>query len=82
MMDLKKILSSKDKVLGSNKTLAALRRGELKLVLAASNCHKIEQIKELAAVSGTEVSILKDTNDKLGAMCKKPFAVSVIGFLK
>lgn len=78
-MELVRTLASKNKILGINETIAALKRGEIKEVLVASNYPYSDKIKALAEVSGAKVSILKQTNDELGAMCKKPFAVSVIG---
>ena len=78
-MDLKKL--PKNKILGVNETMAALRKGTLSEVLIAKN-YPAENIKKLASVSGAKVTVLKQTNEEIGIALKKPFSVSVIGVKK
>ena len=81
-MDLKKVLASKNKIIGRNETISALRQGKLSDVLIAKNYPKKEEIESLAKIGGANITVLKQTNDELGVMCKKPFAISVIGVKK
>jgi len=59
-----------------------LKQGKLSDVLVAKNYPKKEEIESLATISGASVTVLKQTNDEIGVMCKKPFAISVIGVKK
>lgn len=80
-MELKKVLVSKRMVIGRNKTLALLKAGEIAEVIIAKNypAHFRKDIESLAAVAGVKVTISDGNSDELGAMCKKPFTVAVIG---
>lgn len=84
MTDLKKILASKNKILGRNRVIAALRQGKLSDVLLAKNCPVgfRRDIESLASIGSAKVIVLEHTNEELGIMCKKPFAVSAIGVKK
>lgn len=79
MIDLKKL--PKNKILGVNETMAALRRGTLSEVLIAKN-YPAEELKRLASISGAKVTLLKQTNEEIGITLKKPFSISVIGIKK
>ncbi len=84
MTDLRKLLASKNKILGRNETISALKQGKLSDVLFAKNYSEglRKDIENLASISRANVTVLKQTNDELGIMCKKPFAISVIGIRK
>lgn len=82
--DLRKILKAGKAVLGTDRTLKALRKGELKQVFCASNVdtrvrEDLEYYEKSLKIS---VSHLKMSNEELGVLCGKPFSVSVIGVLK
>jgi len=82
--EIRKLLGSEKLLLGTDRTLKALRNGTLKKIYFASNVDKkvkedVEYYKEL---SDFEVVELKENNVDLGTICKKPFSISVIGLIK
>jgi ribosomal protein L30E len=84
MIEIKKLLGSDKLIIGKERTMKFLRKGELVKVFLASNLDKesFEDIEHYASLSGTEVVLLKQSNDELGTFCKKPFSIAVIGLLK
>ncbi len=68
-------------IIGTERTLKALKKGELKKVFLSSNTSSevIEDVEKFAQLSGVEVVRLEHPNDELGALCKKPFSISVLG---
>lgn len=68
-------------VLGTERTLKLLREGKMKKVFLASNCaadvkEDIERYCELGKVECVQLS---QSNEEIGTMCRKPFAISVAG---
>lgn len=82
--ELKKLVGNKKLILGADRTIKDLKRGEAKKVFLASNCKKEtkEDILHYAKTHKIEVSQLDVNNEELGVIVKKPFAVSVICLLK
>ncbi|MFH1771109.1 MAG: ribosomal L7Ae/L30e/S12e/Gadd45 family protein [archaeon] len=83
--EIKKLLGSKKNIIiGTERTIKSLKKGELNLVLVSSNCNEniINDINQYAGFSETKVEQLSMPNDELSVICKKPFSVSVIGILK
>ncbi len=78
MIDVRKLLQEKEVFMGLDVCLKKLRSGGLTHIYLASNCPGTEEVQELAAVQGVPVDVLEVSNKELGALCKKPFAVSVI----
>ena len=81
--DLKKLLAQDKLVLGSEGTLKGLRGGRLRTVLLASNCDaRVKaEVEHLCRVAGVECVTLLHANEEIGVLCKKPFAISVVGVL-
>jgi len=78
-----KKLSKEDKlVIGTNMVLKGLKIGKIKNVALSSNCSSEikEEISHYAELSKAKVTELEVPNDELGTLCKKPFAISVLGF--
>lgn len=84
LAELKKLAGNKKLILGTDRVLKAMKKGEVKKVFLASNCLKSvrETVEAHAKLFGAEVSILDTNNDDLGVAVKKPFAVSVVALLK
>ena len=61
-----------------------LKLGKIEKVLVSSNCPASveKKINHYAALNNTEVHKLEYPNDELGVICKKPFSISVLSFLK
>jgi len=81
--ELKKLLTDEKLVLGSERTLKLLRDKRLEKVYLASTCdHAVrEQVEHLAGVQDVQIEVLTKTADEIGVICRRPFAVSVVGVL-
>lgn len=83
-MDIKEALKENKLLIGTKRTVKALRKEELAEVFLASNCPEIleDDVNHFASFDGVPVEKLTITCDELGVLCKKPFLVSVVGILK
>lgn len=83
-LQIRKLLDANKLVIGTERSLKLLRAGKLSDVLLASNCTLIteETFNKYGALAGTEIKKLALPSDELGVICKKPFAISVLGILK
>lgn len=78
-LEIRKYVDEKKTVIGTERTLKALKKGSLTKVFVASNTAD-ETIAQIKALAGKiEVVVLKENNEELGTMCKKPFFISVLG---
>jgi ribosomal protein L30E len=83
MKDITTLLKNTKKiVIGKQETIKQLRLGTLAEVLVAANFDDKETIQKLAKLTGTQVKVLSQKNDELGALCKKPFSIAIIGLKK
>lgn len=84
LTEFKKQLKTRKFIIGSNLSLKNLKKGKIESVFLSSNCPgQIEKdINYYAALSKAEILKLQYPNDELGIICKKPFSISVISFLK
>jgi len=82
--EIKKMLKSGNAVIGTEKTMKGLKLGKVQKVLISSNCPDkvVNDISYYAGLSGAEFHKLDYPNDELSVICKKPFAISVLAFLK
>lgn len=67
-------------VIGTAESLKTLKRGQAKLVIAASNCEPdvIADLKHYASLAKVPVHLFKGDSGELGLACGKPFLVSVL----
>ena len=81
---IRKLLGTEKLSIGTDRTLKALRRGELEQVILASNCaaETVTSIERDAALTGAEIVRMTENNDDLGVLCKKPFRIAVLGVKK
>jgi len=65
-------------VIGTGSTLKALKKGKVKGVFLAKNCPEDirKQIKKYCEISEIKLNELDQTNEELGATCKKPFSIN------
>ena len=70
-------------ILGSDKSLKALKLGHAKLVILASNCPDIVRadIEHYSKLANIPVHVYQGDSTELGLACGKPFLVSVITVL-
>ena len=81
---IKKAMEEKKDVLGTKRTLASLKKKELKSVIVAESCPEPakEEVRKSAASCGAEVELVKINGRQLGTVCRKPFSVTVLGLKK
>jgi len=84
MNDIKQYLKTDKLILGTQGVLKNLRNAKLEKVFVSSNCPQdvLSDIEKYSGFSKTEIVQLEVPNNELGVICRKPFAVSVIGLLK
>jgi large subunit ribosomal protein L30e len=82
--DIKKLLKSKNLILGTERTLKNLRIGKLSKVYCSSNCpgQLKADLKYYGELSNTPIIELEQTNEEIGILCKKPFFISVLSVAK
>jgi len=82
--EFKKVLKSKNLLVGTERTIKELKLKKLEKVFVSANATEKTRadINHYAKLTKTEVMNLKYTNEQLGELCKKPFSVSVLGLLK
>jgi large subunit ribosomal protein L30e len=82
--ELKKLMKEKKLVIGADETKKGLRVGKFQKVYLASNCGDLlkSDIEHYASIGGVAVVGTNLQNTEMGDICKKPFAISVMGLLK
>lgn len=82
--DIKKAIEEKKAIVGTERVIKMIKKGELIKVYLSVNCpaEVKESIEYYAKLSKTEVIKLKVPNDELGTLCKKPYSISVLGIVK
>lgn len=82
--DIKKGLKEGKAVIGTKRVIKSLKLGKLAEVYLTSNCplDVKEDIRYYSKLAKVKVIQLKQANDELGVICKKPFAISVLGLVK
>ncbi len=81
--EIKAGIEKKVVVIGSNIVLKKLKQGKLSRVILAANCSPVmkKEAVLLCEAAGLKVEESKLTNMDLGALCKKSFGISLIGFV-
>jgi len=82
--EIRKNLATKKLVIGTDETLKNIRKGLITKVYVASNCSEdlMNDLRRYSKMSGFEILETKLPNDELGAVCKKPFNIALLGVLK
>lgn len=78
--DIKKALEDKKVIIGTDRTLVAIKKGQVKVVYLTENCpDEVKQdVAHYCKLAQINVIELAQPNDELGAICRKPFSVSVV----
>ena len=81
--ELGKAVSTGKVIIGTDRSLKALKRGEAKLVVAASNCPRdtLEDLKYYSSISGVRLHIFDKDSKELGLACGRPFTVNVVAIV-
>jgi len=82
--DIKKIIKTKNLVIGTARTIKNLKLGRVEKIIISSNCTEgvINNLNYYAGLSKAETVKVNYPNDELGIICKKPFSISVLSILK
>jgi len=83
-MDIKEAIKNDKLIIGTKRTVKALRKEELAKVYLANNCPEVleDDINHFSSFDNVPVEKLTINCDELGVLCKKPFLVSVVAVLK
>lgn len=81
--DLRKLLAAEKLIFGTEDVLKLLRKGKLQKVVVASNCNERmkDDFSRYCEMAGVECLEIAQSSDEVGVLCRKPFAISVIGVL-
>ena len=79
LAELKKHVGSKKLLLGADRTLKNLKKGELKEIFLSSNTAENvkEDIETISKKFNVKIYKLDITSEEMGVVVKKPFSVSV-----
>lgn len=82
--EIRKLLTEKRLVIGTERTMKLVKQGKLAKVYLSSNCPpKVkEDLNRYCVLNDIMCERVPVPNEELGAWCKKPFAISVVGVLK
>lgn len=81
--EIKKLLEQDKLVIGADETIKGLRAGKVKRVFLSSNVSTEVKadVARFCSISNIDCVELEQSSEEAGTLCKKPFAVSVIGVL-
>jgi large subunit ribosomal protein L30e len=76
-------VASGEVVVGTKRSLKAIRRGDAKLVIVAANCPRdvFSDASYYARLGGTPLHVFEKNSRELGLACGKPFTVNVVTIL-
>ncbi len=79
--EIKKLLEQDKLVIGADETIKGLRAGKVKRVFLSSNASPETKanVERFCSVNQIDCVELEQSSEEAGTLCKKPFAVSVIG---
>ncbi len=82
--EIKKNLAVKKLVIGINKNIKNIKLGKVSKVYLSQNCPQSIQndVKRYAKIGKIDLSILNKSSEELGTICKKPFSISILSFIK
>ena len=78
--DIKKILADGKAVIGTDETLKGLRKNGIKRIFVTKNAPEMvkNDLAHYSKLAGVSLSDLDLTNEELGVLCKKNYAIAVI----
>jgi len=82
--ELRKDLKTKKPIFGADKAIKGLKTGNIEKVYLSKTCKEEyrKDIERYCKLSDVTVISLKEGGDEIGAICKKPFVISIISFAK
>ena len=82
--EIKEHMKASRLVIGTKLTMKQLKLGRISKIFLSSNCPQnvSGDVDYYCNIAGCTVERTDVPNEELGAICKKPFSVSMIGVLK
>ena len=82
--DIRLAVDSGETALGINKVIDSIKDNTARLVVAASinNANALQDVMHMAKISNLSVISFEGNSLELGAVCGKPFSVSVLSIIK
>lgn len=82
LIELRKALKEKKIIIGTEKTLKSIKSGKVSKVFLAKNCpDDVKQsVERYAEISKIDVVQLKESNEEIAMICKKPFPIGVLSY--
>lgn len=78
---LRTVIATGKALIGADQTLKAVRDGEAKLVILATNSPASDDIRKAATEKSVPVHDFTGMGTQLGPACGKPFAISALAVL-
>ncbi|MCD4760148.1 ribosomal L7Ae/L30e/S12e/Gadd45 family protein [archaeon] len=77
--NLKKATKEKKLIIGTERTIKKLKTTTVKEVFISKNCPPAlkKEVKKYGEIAGIQITELKETNEEIGAICKKPFSINL-----
>lgn len=85
MEDIRKLLDNKKLFVGTKQTLKELKKGNVKKIILSSNAPEdVRKDIDYYKTINSEVEIEENprSNEDIGALCKKPYNISILGVKK
>ncbi len=81
---IRSAVDSDSVIFGSKKTIDQVLNGKAKLVVVASNCelNSKEEVTRFSKLSGIEIQEFEGSSVELGAVCGKPFVISMLAVIE
>lgn len=82
--ELSRAVTSGKVLIGTGRSLKAVRRGEAKLVIVASNCPRdvFSDFDRYTKMAGMLLHVFEKDSRELGLACGKPFTVNVVAIVE
>ena len=82
--EIKSLMKTKKLIIGTERTVKNIKLGKIDKVFLSANCSESveEDINYYKKLGKFKIIKLKYPNDELGALCKKPFLISVLSVMK
>ena len=79
LKEIRKAVQENKLLIGTLETMKQLKLGKVKKVFLTANAPKavMDDVAYYGSLAKTPFVVLKETNEDLGVVCKKPYAVSV-----
>ena len=82
--ELKELIKQENLLIGTERIIKNLKNGNISKVYVSSNCPDSvkKDVEHYCKMQDVEVVQLRQMNDELGVICKKPYAISMLALLK